>query len=70
LHLNLSMQRYQSNIMIIINHDYKVVNLIHKVLIQHNKVELLWNDCNNQESLMSETTFEPFQPCKGNSLTT
>jgi hypothetical protein len=34
--------------LIIINHDYKVVINIHDVLIQHNGVTILQNDCNEQ----------------------
>jgi hypothetical protein len=44
--------------MIIISHDYKVVINIHKVIIQQNEVELLCNDRNKQESLISDSVVE------------
>jgi hypothetical protein len=51
----------------------KVVNAILIIIINIIKVTLLWNDCNKQESLMSEsvTTIRiNFKPCKGNHQTT
>jgi hypothetical protein len=60
--------------MIIIKHDYKVVILIHKVIIEHiMKLKLLRNDCNKQVSPMSEgfaVTRANFKPCLVNNLTT
>jgi hypothetical protein len=68
------MQRYQSNNMIIINHYYKVVNLIHKVIIQPNmELKLLHLDSAIKPLPISEGVAEiriKSQPCKGNNLTT
>jgi hypothetical protein len=59
---------------IIITHDYKVVILIRKVIIQHiMKLKLLRNDYNRQVSPMSEGFMMirvNFKPCKGINLTT
>jgi hypothetical protein len=65
------MQRYPINVRYY-GLVYKVVNIILFNIINIMKVILLLNDCNKQESLMSESVMViqiNLLPCKGNNLT-
>jgi hypothetical protein len=64
------MQRYPINVRYY-GLVYKVVNIILFNIINIMKVILLLNDCNKQESLMSESVMViqiNLLPCKGNNL--
>jgi hypothetical protein len=67
------MQRYRKQVLINIDHVYKLVINIHKVIIQHNMKLNSMFGLSEQASPISEGVAEiqiDIQPCKGKNMTT